>query len=473
MLATQLIQQGSLLEINAALTGGSVTARALTEASLTQIETLNPSLNAMTQVFPQQALAAADQADARLQQGKNVTYLTGIPVAIKDNLDLLGSRTTCASQLLHAYFPSTDAAVVERLKRAGAIIVGKTNMDELALGSWSLHSAYGRVAHPLDPQRQPGGSSGGSASAVAAGMVPIALGTDTGGSVRQPASLCNLVGLRPTHGIIPNQGLFPSVTAFDTIGPFTRSAMGAAICFQLLSNRDPAAFRLAALQQLQQPLRIAIPNELMTLPLGAGIRPLFEGAIQVFQSFGTALVQVNVPHFHQGTRLYQHFSATGILQSLKHFFNLTKDDPGKLSELITQESVGPEVKARVTRGLRLAAEYGPAGNAETRRARSLFRHRLLDYFDSGVQLIATPTSPVTALTPQEIQNSQHSTHWDLFTIPAAIAGFPALSLPVGFTRDGLPVGLQLMARPGDEITLLRAAIAYEQRMAPLRSFQVN
>ncbi len=445
-------------QLHGLLVGYQISAVDLTQECLAQIEAFDDEVNAFISVMPEQAIQAAVAAEHRLLDRDRVTPLTGIPIAIKDNIFTVGTPTSCASRYFAGHRADYDASVVRRLQAAGAVIIGKTNMDEFAMGSWATTSFYGPTRNPWDLQRLPGGSSGGSAAAVAAHMAVAALGTDTGGSVRQPASLCGLVGLRPTHGIISNHGLVHSVASLDTIGPMTREVMDCAYLLSILIGEDaadPAARPLARvdpdfLSAGIKGLRIGVPQELMET-LESDIDGALATALNELLRLGAKVQAVSIPKIETALATYNVLAAAGAAETFK-----TIDFEGA--------GLGEEVTRRILAGVRYLTGDQQARLAEARREQSSLKRAFQRIFKRGVDILFAPTSPITAIRLDEIADyDPERLHLsDMMVVPAALAGLPALSLPAGFSTDGLPIGMQLIGPALSDQWLLRVAYAYEQ-----------
>ena len=450
---------------------------------------VNPALNAFNLVAADRALERAREIDRRRAGGEPLGPLAGVPVALKDNICVRGVRTTASSRILETFVPPYDATVVSRIEQAGAVIVAKTNCDEFAMGSSNENSAFGPVRNPWATDRTPGGSSGGSAAAVAARCVPLALGSDTGGSIRQPASFCGVVGLKPTYGRVSRYGLLAFASSLDQIGPITRSAADAAVALQVLSGADTLDSTssrreipdfASSLTGNIEGSRIGVPRELVADGVDDGVRAAFEAALAALREKGATLVDVDLPHAryaipvyylvataeassnlarYDGVR-YGHRSTRDAEQTLKTMYSRTRD-----------EGFGAEVKRRIMLGTYvLSAGYYDAYYLKAQQVRTLLRRDYEQVFEK-VDVVAMPTSPIPpfrlgARTGDPLQMYLA----DVFTVSANLAGLPAVSIPCGFAADSgsqgarerLPVGLQLTGRPFDESTLLRIADAYER-----------
>ena len=465
-------------ELGEAYRRGETTPSAVAEAHLARIAALDPRLGAYLTVTRERALAAAAAADARWRAGAPRGPLDGAPLALKDVLCTRGVRTTCGSRILEGFVPPYDATVVERLEAAGAVLLGKTNMDEFAMGSSTEHSAFGPTRNPWDLARVPGGSSGGSAAAVAAGLAAGALGTDTGGSVRQPAAFCGVVGLKPTYGRVSRYGLVAFASSLDQVGTLARDVRDTALLLGAIAGHDPRdATSLgapvpdyaAALAGGVRGLRLGVPREY----LGEGIDPEVAGAvrdaIETLRGLGATTEEVSLPTTDYGIAVYY------VLAPAEASSNLARYDGVKYGlrvpgakDLIAMESrtraagFGPEVKRRIMLGTyALSAGYYDAYYGRAQKVRTLVR-RDLEAALARVDVLVAPTTPNVAFRLGEKEDPLAMYLNDVFTVPTSLAGLPAVSLRCGFSAAGLPVGLQLIGRALDEATLLRVAHAYEQ-----------
>ena len=470
----------TLREAADSLRAGRFTSVDLTRAALDRIAAVDPSVRAFVTVTTDAARAAAHAADARLARG-DAGPLTGIPIAIKDVLSTRGVRTTCSSKMLENFVPVVDATVITRLKEAGAVMVGKTNMDEFAMGSSTEHSAFFPTCNPWDLRRVPGGSSGGSAAAVASGEVILALGSDTGGSIRQPAAFCGLVGMKPTYGRVSRYGLIAFASSLDQIGPFARTVEDAATLLQVIAGHDPLDSTSvdrplpnfsADLHKGVAGLRIAAPQEFFA----ASARMEPEGAAAVEAALATlvdlgAVVDrsASLPTAMKALPVYY------ILAPSEASANLARYDGVKYGfsfregasmwdnmEKTRQFGFGDEVKRRIMLGAyALSAGYYDAYYLQAQKVRTLIRREFAAAF-SQYDLIVTPTAPTVAFELGAVTDPYEMYLNDIFTLPVNIAGLPAISVPCGVGKAGLPVGLQFIANSWDEVTPFRAAHAYQQ-----------
>lgn len=467
-------------EALALLRAGELSAVALTEAVLDRILAVDNVVRAYITLTPESALEQAAQADARRAAGEDAPLL-GIPLALKDNISTLGVETTCGSRILEGYVPPFDATVTARLKAAGAVLLGKTNLDEFAMGSSTENSAFFATGNPWDLARVPGGSSGGSAAAVVAGEALGALGTDTGGSVRQPAALCGLVGLRPTYGLLSRYGVIAFASSLDQVGPLTRDVTDAALLLQALAGADPLDGTTrpepvpdygAPLGQDIRGLRVGAPAEYFVEGVQPDVAQAVRAALDTLAGLGAEIVEISLPHTDVALPVYYLVAPAEASANLARFDGVRY---GHRAEAETLEALyartrgagfGPEVKRRIMLGTyALSAGYYDAYYLQAQKVRTLIKADFDRAFER-VDVIAGPTSPVTAFRLGErITDPLQMYLADRFTLSQALAGIPALSAPCGFDADGLPIGLQLAAPALGEARLLQVAYAYEQATA--------
>ncbi|HYO62194.1 MAG TPA: Asp-tRNA(Asn)/Glu-tRNA(Gln) amidotransferase subunit GatA [Pyrinomonadaceae bacterium] len=458
------------------LARGKTTARAVSESALDAAERLNDTLNAFLQIDRRGALARADELDAG---GSRDGALAGVPVAVKDNICVRGMQTSCGSRILGDYQPPYDATVITRLREAGAVVVGKTNCDEFAMGSSNENSAYGPVRNPWDTERVPGGSSGGSAAAVAARVVPVALGSETGGSVRQPAALCGIVGLKPTYGRVSRYGLVAFGSSLDQVSVFGLSVRDTAAVLGCIAGRDesdattadvPVPDYAAALTGDVKGARIGVPRALFGGGLDADVRASVEGAIETYRELGAEIFDIELPHAKYCIAVYYIIATAEASSNLARYdgvrYGFRAEDARTLSESYRRtrdEGFGAEVKRRIMLGTYvLSSGYYDAYYRKAQQVRALMKEDFRAAFEH-CDAILTPTTPTPAFRLGEKTDDPLSMYLsDIYTCTANLVGVPGVSVPCGLSRDGLPVGVQLMARQWDEPTLLRLAHAYEQ-----------
>lgn len=453
-----------------------ISAVELLDAHLAQIERVEPQIHAFITLTPEIARRQAEVADARIARGES-TLLTGIPIALKDNLCTVDAPTTTGSRILHGFRSPYDATVVARLRAQDAVFVGKANTDEFAMGSSTENSAYGPTRNPWDLERVPGGSSGGSAAAVAVGEAMLALGSDTGGSIRQPAGFCGIVGLKPTYGRVSRYGLIAFASSLDQIGPFGRTVEDVALLLQVIAGHDfadstsvelPVPDYRAALTGDIRGLRIGIPAEYRVPGMDPAVEKVIEEALRTLQELGAELVTVSLPHTEYALATYYIIAPSEASANLARYdgvkYGLSLPGETLLERYLRTrgEGFGPEVKRRIMLGTyALSAGYYDAYYVKAQKVRTLIK-RDFDQAFERLDVIAAPTSPTVAFRLGERTADPLQMYLsDVFTIPANMAGLPAIAVPCGFAH-GLPVSLQFMGRPFDEPTLLRVAHAYEQ-----------
>jgi aspartyl-tRNA(Asn)/glutamyl-tRNA(Gln) amidotransferase subunit A len=448
-----------------------LSAEEVTRAHLDRIAGREPGLDTFLAIAPEQALEKARRLDRSLAGGAAAPALAGVPLAVKDILHVSGLPTTCASRLLAGYRPPFEATVVTRLEAAGAIVVGKTNMDEFAMGSSTEHSAFKPTRNPWDPERVPGGSSGGSAAAVAARLVPLALGTDTGGSIRQPAAFCGVSGLKPTWGRASRYGVVAFASSLDQVGPLARSAQDLAIAASVLCGHDPqdatSAARAvpdyaSALGRGGAGLRIGVPRTALAEGVAPEALARFEEALRALQAAGVSVVDTELPHLAHAIAAYYLVATAEASSNLARFDGVRYGvraagalDLRRLYGETRDQGFGPEVKRRILLGtFALSSGYYDAYYLRAQRVRTLILRDFERAF-AACDAVATPTTPAPAFRfGEKTENPLQMYLEDVFTVPANLAGLPALSVPCGLA-SGLPVGLQLVGRPFEEETLLR------------------
>jgi aspartyl-tRNA(Asn)/glutamyl-tRNA(Gln) amidotransferase subunit A len=464
--------------LSALLQARTVSAAEALESVIARIEALDGRINAYISRTFDRARQQAEAADRRLARG-DAGPLTGVPLAIKDILCTESVRTTCGSRMLENFVPPYDATVVARLKACGAVFTGKTSMDEFAMGSSNETAFSGAVHNPWDLERVPGGSSGGSAAAVAADECIAALGTDTGGSIRQPASLCGVVGLKPTYGRVSRFGLIAFASSLDQVGPITKDVEDAAILLSCISGHDPkdsTSIRREvpdyerALKKDVQGLRIGIPKEYFIDGLDPQVEKAVRDAIGILKSQGAEIVEVSLPHTEYAVAVYYLIAPAEACSNLARYdgvkYGYRSPQPGNLRDMYEQsrsEGFGPEVKRRIMLGTyALSAGYYDAYYKKASQVRTLIRRDFMEAF-SACDLIVTPTAPAPAFKLREKLSDPLSMYLsDIFTIPTNLAGLPGISLPCGFSKDGLPIGLQIIGNLFAEEQVLHCAYCYEQ-----------
>ncbi|HLI91296.1 MAG TPA: Asp-tRNA(Asn)/Glu-tRNA(Gln) amidotransferase subunit GatA [Ktedonobacteraceae bacterium] len=449
----------------------------LTQAHLDRIRAVEPKVKAFTLVTDDLALKQAKEADRRFASGATLSPLTGIPLAIKDVICTKGVTTTCSSRMLEHFVPPFDATVMERLNAAGIVMLGKTNMDEFAMGSSTEHSAFFPTHNPWDLERVPGGSSGGSAAAVAAGMAMGAYGSDTGGSIRQPAALCNVVGLKPTYGRVSRFGLVAFASSLDQIGPFARDARDAALLLQAIAGPDacdstcsprPVPDYSAALTGSIKGMRIGMPREYWVEGAQPGVVKAVRESVERLRELGAEISEVSLPHTKYGIAAYYIIAPAEASANLARYdgvkYGYSYRDTGDMWEAMEktrQYGFGAEVKRRIMLGTyALSAGYYDAYYKQAEKVRSLIMRDFEEAF-AQCDVLVSPTAPTVAFKIGEISDPYQMYLNDMFTLPANLAGICGVSIPGGFS-DGLPVGLQLLGNVFAEDTILRVADAFER-----------
>jgi aspartyl-tRNA(Asn)/glutamyl-tRNA(Gln) amidotransferase subunit A len=466
------------VELRAQMAQGALSPVAVVRAALDRIAARDAAIHAFLEVDAAGALRRAEELEASRRAGTPPGPLFGVPVALKDNLAVAGWTTTCGSRILAGYQAAATATAVQRLLDAGAVLIGRTNMDEFAMGSSTENSAYGPTHNPWRRGMAPGGSSGGSAAAVAAGMVPLALGSDTGGSIRQPAALCGILGLKPTWGRVSRSGLVAFASSLDQIGPMARSAADLALALQVLAGPDPLdATALsapvpdyrAALAQGAQGLRIGVPAEYFPEQLRPDVRAPVEAALRQLAAHGATLVPIRLPSTALAIPTYYLIATAEASSNLARFdgvrYGLRAEHGGDLGRLYSAtraQGFGAEVKRRILLGtFCLSAGYAEAWYGKAQKVRAHIGSEFAAAFQD-VDVIAGPTSPIPAFPLGEKSGDPLAMYLcDVYSAPANLAGLPGVSVPCGFSAEGLPVGLQILAPALGEPQLLRAAAAVE------------
>jgi len=449
-----------------------------TKAYLKRIDETEGKVHAFITVTPDDALQMAEAADKRIAAGQ-AAPLTGIPIALKDIFCTKGVRTTCSSKILENFVPPYDATVARKLKEAGAVILGKNNMDEFAMGSSTENSAFHKTLNPWALDRVPGGSSGGSAAAVAAGECAASMGTDTGGSIRQPASCCGVVGLKPTYGRVSRFGMIAFASSLDQAGPLTRSVEDAAIVLQAIAGHDksdstsidtPVPDYLAGIGKGVKGLKVGIPKEYFIEGMDPDVESAIRKALDVLKGLGAELVEVTLPHTQYAVAVYYLVATAEASSNLARYdgvkYGLRVNQTGGLLDMYKRTrdaGFGDEVKRRIMLGTySLSAGYYDAYYKKAAEVRTLIKNDFDEAF-KACDIIATPTAPSSAFRIGErVEDPLTMYLSDIFTISCNLAGIPGISVPCGFTKDNLPVGLQLLGKSLDEETVIRAAYSYEQ-----------
>ncbi|MDR3050490.1 MAG: Asp-tRNA(Asn)/Glu-tRNA(Gln) amidotransferase subunit GatA [Oscillospiraceae bacterium] len=465
--------------LSAALARGEVTAQEAARAYLDNIAREEPRVGAYLTVTPERALEAAERVDAARRAGQALPPLAGVPAGLKDNLCTRGVRTTCASRMLAGYVPPYDATAVARLAQAGVPCLGKLNMDEFAMGSSTEHSALGTTRNPLDITRVPGGSSGGAAAAVAAGEAAFTLGSDTGGSIRQPAAFCGVVGMKPTYGAVSRYGLVAFGSSLDQIGPLTRTVRDSAMVLDALAGYDPLDATSVDrpyggytedLEKGVAGLTLALPDELFGRGIAPDVAAAVEAAALRYEAMGARLTRVSMPALRHALPAYYILSSAEASSNLSRFDGVryghratAYESLDELYEASRSEGFGPEVKRRILLGtFALSAGYVDAYYKQALKVRTLIRQDF-DRALAQCDMMLSPVAPTVAYKlGEKTQDPMTMYMGDICTVPANVAGIPALAMPCGAGEGGMPVGLQLMGKAFDEKTLYRVAYALER-----------
>ena len=467
----------TLKEVSEKLSKKEITSVELTNEILNRVNEVEPKVDSFLTITSELALKQAKDIDEKRAKGEKLSLLAGVPMAVKDNICTDGIKTTCASKILENFVPPYNATVVDKLFNSGAVMIGKTNMDEFAMGSTTESSAFKKTKNPWDIERIPGGSSGGSASAVASGQAYYSLGSDTGGSVKQPASMCGLVGLRPTYGRISRYGLIAFGSSLDQVGIFTKSAMDCALVLNEIAGKDEMDGTSANvevndytknLNKSIKNLRIGIPKEYFGEGIDSDVKNAVLSGVEVLKSLGAKVKEVSLPHTEYAIAAYYVFALSEASSNLSRFdgirFGHRASEYDSLEELYIKsrtEGFGDEVKRRIMIGTyALSAGYYDAYYKKSLQVRTLIKHDFVKAFND-VDIIIAPTAPNVAFKLGEKTDDPLAMYMeDACTIPSCTAGLPGLSIPCGF-KNGLPIGMQLIGNYFDENTLLNVAHAFE------------
>ena len=467
----------SISEAKELLDKRKITAKELLNSIYQRIESVDSKVKAFVTLSKEQAYEMADAAQKQINEGRSLT-IQGIPVAIKDNMCTKGIRTTCSSKILENFIPPYESAVTSRLSENGYVLIGKTNLDEFAMGSSTENSGFFTTRNPWDIERIPGGSSGGSAAAVAADECIAALGSDTGGSIRQPAALCGVVGLKPTYGRVSRYGLVAFASSLDQIGPITKNVKDSAILLNIISGKDPFDSTSApvavpdftkVLGNEIKGLKIGIPREYFIKGMDREIEESVKTAIKKLESLGAIPVEISLPHTEYAVATYYVLATSEASSNLarydgvKYGFRAEGKDLMEMYMNTRAQGFGAEVKRRIMLGTyALSSGYYDAYYKKAQQARTLIKADFEKAFNS-VDMIVTPTSPTAAFKSGEKTEDPLQMYLsDIFTISVNLAGIPAISIPCGFTSNNLPIGLQIIGKHFDEESILKAAYAYEQ-----------
>ena len=473
------MDRGSIKELHQQLVNKERTAEEIARATLEHIETVEPKVKAFLTITADRALATAKEVDAKIAAGESIGMLEGIPLGVKDNMCTEGIKTTCASQILANFVPPYESTVTQKLKDAGVVVVGKTNLDEFAMGSSTENSGFQVTANPWDLSRVPGGSSGGSAAAVAAGECVVSLGSDTGGSIRQPASLCGVVGLKPTYGLVSRFGLVAYASSLDQIGPFSRTVEDSAILLKAIAGHDPNDATSLKVdipdytQYLQPELKKGLKVGIITETFGEGLDPVVaetvKKAIAQLEELGAEVREISCPRFRYGLPVYYMIASSEASANLARYDAVKygiRQEAENLVDMYTNTRAtgfGAEVKRRIMLGTyALSAGYYDAYYLKAQKVRTLIKQDFDRAFED-VDVLVCPTSPSTAFKAGEKTDDPLEMYLsDLMTIPVNLAGLPGMSIPCGFDSQGLPIGLQLISNVLREDVLFHTAHAYEQ-----------
>ncbi len=465
-------------ELLALQAAGKASAVEIADAFLKNIAERDGKIQAFMRVDADGAKAQAAAVDAKRKGGAKLGALAGVPIAIKDVLCTKGLTTTCSSKILENFVPPYDATVIARLKAADAVIVGKTNMDEFAMGSSTENSAYKTTRNPWDTERIPGGSSGGSAAAVAACLAPVSLGTDTGGSIRQPASLCGIVGIKPTYGRVSRYGMIAFASSLDQIGPFTHDVTDNALLMEIISGHDPhdatsidrpVPQYTKTLNQKVEGLRIGVPKEFFGQGLDSEVEAAIRAALKEYEKQGATLVDVSLPHSNYAVAVYYIVATAEASSNLArfdgmHYGHRTKQKADLIGTYAKSrgEGFGKEVQRRIMLGTyALSSGYKDAYYLKALKVRRLIKNDFDAAFEQ-CDVIMGPTAPTAAFKKGEKSDDPLSMYLsDIYTISCNLAGIAGISIPCGFTKGNLPIGLQLLSPPFDEERMLRIARMYE------------
>lgn len=466
-------------EIRTLLDNREATSAEVTQSCLDRIDAVDGSVDAFLSVDAENALNQAKEMDARFEKGESLPLLAGVPIAVKDNFCVSRGTTTCASKILANFESPYDATVVRKLREAGAILIGKLNMDEFAMGSSTENSSVKPTKNPWDLSRVPGGSSGGAAAAVSARELPLTFGSDTGGSIRQPAAFSGCIGMKPTYGRVSRYGLVAFASSLDQIGPLARSIEDIALALSAISGKDPQDATSAdipvpdftlALEDNVNDLTIGLPKEYFTAALGDEMRQLLERVAEFYRSRGARVVDISLPHTEYAVATYYIICTAEASANLARFdgvrYGFRHSEAHNVGEMYTlskSEGFGPEVQRRIMLGTyALSSGYYDAYYLKAQKVRSLIRNDFTEAFKT-CDVILTPTTPTPAFKIGEKTDDPMEMYLnDIYTVSVNLAGIPGVSMPCGLTAEKLPAGFQLLGKPFDEATILRAAYAYEQ-----------
>ncbi|KAI0559901.1 glutamyl-tRNA(Gln) amidotransferase [Gracilaria domingensis] len=480
---TRALASQSINDIAKSIRSRETSASQVLQQSLSRIESVEPHVSAFLTIDAQLAQAQAAKIDEQVAQGKDPGPLAGVPIAIKDNLSTKGIPTTAASRILDGFIPAYNATAVQRLLDAGAVILGKTNLDEFGMGSSTENSAFATTRNPWDLSRVPGGSSGGSAVAVAADMCPVALGTDTGGSIRQPASFCGVTGFKPSYGRVSRHGLLSYGSSLDTVGPICRSAQDAALIMQIIAGSDgmdstvsnaPVPPFADLLEGDLSDVRIAVVSESLSSGVDTEVAEAVQSALDVFKSLGAKVEIVSLPLLSVAAPAYYVIANSEASANLARYdgvrYGVREQDAKNSSDMYAESrssGFGWEVKRRIMGGTyALSSGYYDAYYLKAQRVRTALANSIKDKFAEGFDFLVTPVAPTPAFgIGEKVSDPIWMMLNDIFTVPASLAGLPAISVPCGTTSKNLPIGLQLVGSFMKDELVLKAANAYQQNTA--------
>lgn len=473
----------SAVELREKLKSKELSAKEIVTAYFERIKKMEPEINAFITTTEEEALKAAEKVDEKVKKGETLGLLAGIPVAVKDNISTKGIRTTCASKMLENYIPPFEATVVEKIKEEDGIIVGKTNMDEFAMGSSTETSYFGVTKNPIDTERVPGGSSGGSAAAVSAREVPLALGTDTGGSIRQPAAFCGVVGIKPTYGLVSRYGVVPMANSLDQVGTFGKNVEDAALLLQVIAghdHRDSTSVEIEKIDYIKglkediKGMKAAIPKEYIELNIDSNIKDSLFKVVKILEKLGVEVEEVSIPSLKDSLPDYYIISTSELSTNMSRFDGIrygyrTKDykDIDELMKKSRSEAFGQEVKRRIMLGTySLSKGHADEYYKKALKVRTLIKNDFDRVFEK-YHIILGPTTPKLPFKIGEITDPVTMYKSDLFTVAVNLAGICALSLPCGYVGN-LPIGLQIMGDRFKEINILKAAYALEKNLGGVK-----
>jgi aspartyl-tRNA(Asn)/glutamyl-tRNA(Gln) amidotransferase subunit A len=468
----------TICEVSDLLKRKEVSPVELTQSILNRIEKIESNMHAYISVLRDEALRSAKKAERLISSGTYLGRLHGVPISLKDIFLMKGTRATCGSKILENFISPYDATIVERLKHAGAVVVGKNNMDEFAMGSSTENSYFGPTRNPWDLERVPGGSSGGSAASTAASLCFASVGTDTGGSIRQPAALCGIVGLKPTYGRVSRFGMIAFASSLDQGGPLTKTVEDAALILSIIAGGDPRDSTsvhipvpdyMRLIKDRIKGIRIGVPKEYFIRGIDVEVEKSVKGAISLIEDLGGSIEEISLPHTEYAVSVYYILAPSEASSNLARYdgvrYGFRVPDADSIRDMYMRtraQGFGAEVKRRIMIGTyALSAGYYDAYYLKAQRVRTLIKRDFEEAFKK-VDVIMTPTSPEAAFKIGEKTDDPLKMYLsDIFTIPCNLVGLPGISIPCGFTSSGLPIGLQILGKPFDEETILRVANTYE------------